>query len=70
MELTIEKANELMPSYIVIATREEIIEEQKTWIEDNCKHKDFSNYAYWAIGDDGASEGFHSLDDIINKFGD
>lgn len=45
-----------------IYTREEIIEEQKEWVEyDLSKNIDFSHYPFWAVASDGATEGFESL---------
>lgn len=47
-----------------IYTREEIIEEQKEWVEyDLSKNKDFSHYPFWVVASDGETEGFDTFEE-------
>lgn len=55
-----------------IYERDEIIQEQKGWVEyDLSKYKDFSVYPYWVVLSDGKSEGFDTLseaEDFLKEY--
>lgn len=50
-------------------TKEQIMIEQKDWPEnDRSKDKDFSQYEFWLVADDGQSVGADSIEELDEYF--
>jgi hypothetical protein len=52
---------------VYLRAKEDIIEDQKSWEEeDSAKSVDFSAYEYWITTDDGQKpEGFSSIEEVL-----